>query len=184
VTATLSDDVLTAAQSGDQEALGRIYAGLSPAVLGYLAAKGTEDPEGMVQEVFLTVFTTLDRVTGGVQGLRTFAFSIAHARMVDEFRRRSRSPQMSGYDPATDARVSHSAETVVMESLGGGGVAQLLEHLNSDQREVLTLRIVADLSIEQVARIMGKSTGSIKQLQRRGLAKLKALVEERTYQHD
>lgn len=181
---TLSDEVLTAAQSGDHAAFGLLYAGLAPAVLGYLTAKGLDDPEGVTQDVFLTVFAKLASVSGGVEGLRTFAFSVAHARMVDEVRRRSRRPEMSGYDPATDARVSHSAETVVMESIGADGVTELLDRLNADQREVLTLRIVADLSVEQVAQIMGRSTGAIKQLQRRGLAKLKDLVEERAYQHD
>ena len=58
----------------------------------------------------------------------------------------------------------------------GGDVVQLLQALNPDQREVLSLRIVADLPIDQVARVMGKSEGSVKQLQRRALAKLKDMV--------
>ena len=49
----------------------------------------------------------------------------------------------------------------------------MLEGLARDHREVLALRVVADLSIEQVAGIMGKSQGAIKQLQRRALQNLK-----------
>ena len=53
--------------------------------------------------------------------------------------------------------------------------------LNDEQREVLILRIVADLSVEQVAGIMDKSPGAIKQLQRRGLIALRELVKEKDY---
>jgi RNA polymerase sigma-70 factor (ECF subfamily) len=49
----------------------------------------------------------------------------------------------------------------------------LLDHLGGDQREVLALRIVAGLTVEQVADIMGKSAGAVKQLQRRALITLR-----------
>lgn len=175
----LPDDVLTAAQEGDPEAFGSIYTALAPAVAGYLRARGMEDAEGSVQEVFLTVFSRIGTVRGGYQGLRTFAFSVAHARYVDEVRRRSRQPWLTDYDPGTDLRTTGSAEEVVLGSLAESDVGHQLKALNPDQREVLLLRIVADLSVEQVASIMGRSAGSIKQLQRRGLLKLKTLIERK-----
>jgi RNA polymerase sigma-70 factor (ECF subfamily) len=46
---------------------------------------------------------------------------------------------------------------------------------------VLVLRIVADLSVEQVAGIMDKTPGAIKQLQRRGLIALRELVKEKDH---
>jgi len=54
-----------------------------------------------------------------------------------------------------------------------GEVLELLEVLGEDQKEVLTLRIIADLTVEQVAEIMGKSAGAVKQLQRRALDRLR-----------
>ncbi|NKX49929.1 sigma-70 family RNA polymerase sigma factor, partial [Arthrobacter deserti] len=79
----------------------------------------------------------------------------------------------------TDLRTTGSAEEVVLGSLAESDVGHQLKALNPDQREVLLLRIVADLSVEQVASIMGRSAGSIKQLQRRGLHKLKTLIERK-----
>lgn len=175
----LPDDVLSAAQAGDPDAFSRIYTALAPGVTGYLRARGLEDAEAAVQEVFLTVFTRIGTVRGGGQGLRTFAFSVAHARYVDDVRRRARHPGFAEYDPDSDTRTSGSAEDTVLASLDESDVGQQLKALNPDQREVLLLRIVADLSLEQVAEIMGKSTGSIKQLQRRGLLKLKSLIERK-----
>jgi RNA polymerase sigma-70 factor (ECF subfamily) len=48
-------------------------------------------------------------------------------------------------------------------------VHEVLAELSEDQRAVLLLRIIGDLSLEQVAEALGKRTGAIKQLQRRGL---------------
>jgi len=52
-------------------------------------------------------------------------------------------------------------------------VQGLLQLLPDDYREVLALRIIADLSLEGTAQIMGKTTGAVKQLQRRALAALR-----------
>ena len=49
----------------------------------------------------------------------------------------------------------------------------LLAALKTEHREVLLLRIVADLPLEEVATVMGKSVGSVKQLQRRALLALR-----------
>jgi RNA polymerase sigma-70 factor (ECF subfamily) len=42
---------------------------------------------------------------------------------------------------------------------------------------VVALRVLGDLSLEQTAAVVGKSTGAVKQLQRRGLLALRTLVE-------
>ncbi len=173
--AMLTEDDLSTAVAGSGPAAEKIYRSLAPQVLGYLRTKGLEDPEGTTQDVFLTVFRKLDSVTGGVEGLRTFTFSVAHARAVDASRKRARQPHVAEYDPDMDLRTSESAEQLALAGLGGD-TEWLLGTLNPDQREVLSLRIIADLPIEQVARIMGRSEGSVKQLQRRALAKLKELV--------
>ena len=175
----ITGEVLAAAQAGDAAAFRIVYCELSPVVLGYLTARGASDPEALTSDVFLAVLPRLQELTGGVAGLRTFVMSVAHARMVDDARRRSRRPPLSDYDPATDPRVAPSAEQQAIESIGSAGIVTMLRELPADQREVLALRVVADLSVEDVARIMGRSPGAVKQLQRRGLIGLRRLVHDR-----
>ncbi|WP_323960120.1 sigma-70 family RNA polymerase sigma factor [Arthrobacter sp. JZ12] len=179
MSSTLTEDLLGAAQAGDTVALNCIYTELSPKVLGYLTARGVDDPEAVTQDVFLSVFSRLSTISGGEQGLRTFAFSVAHARSVDEARKRSRRPAMYSYDPSSDDRTTASAETAALDRLSGDRALQQLQALKADQREVLALRIIADLPLEDVARVVGKSPGAVKQLQRRGLIKLKQLIVEK-----
>jgi RNA polymerase sigma-70 factor (ECF subfamily) len=51
-----------------------------------------------------------------------------------------------------------------------------LLQLTPDQREVVTLRFVADLAIEEVARITRRPTGAVKSLQHRALRVLAAAL--------
>jgi RNA polymerase sigma factor (sigma-70 family) len=175
----LSDDDLSAALAGEPSGFSAVYTAISPAVLGYFRGRGVGDAEALTQDVFVDVLPKLANVTGGHAGLRTFIFSVAHARLVDHRRRAERTPYLAEYDPLDDARYSASAEDEALGSLGG--ISGTLSQLNEEQREVLVLRIVADLSIDQVAGIMGKSPGAIKQLQRRGLHALRELVIEKDH---
>ena len=151
------------------------YREFSPGVLSYLRARGVEDPEGLTQEVFLALFPQLDDVRGGVKGVKSLVFSIAHARYVDEHRRRLKTPPTTDYDPTQDPRCSSSAEDELLAVESSGNVKALLNDLRQDQQEVIALRIVADLSVETTAEIMGKTPGAIKQLQRRALCRLRKL---------
>lgn len=54
---------------------------------------------------------------------------------------------------------------------------ELCAELSDDQREVLILRIVGDLTVEQVSLIVDKSVGAVKALQRRALTSLRRRVE-------
>lgn len=172
----LTDDVVGAARSGDRDALHTVYAALAPAVLGYLRGKGVADPEAVTNDVFLALLPQLERVTGGAAGLRRLTFTIAHARMADEHRRRARGPVVVSWDAELDTRTTASAADDAEQALSTARVRAVLDQLPDDQREVLLLRVVADLSIEQVAAVMGRSAGAVKQLQRRGLIAVRQIV--------
>lgn len=175
----ITDAVVAAARDGDTAAVSAIYCAFAPVVTGYLRAKGVADPEGVTSEVFLALLPRIGRITGGAEGLRTLIFSIAHARMVDEHRARARRPEPVSYDPGRDERTTGSAEDGAYAGLSTEWVCSVLGQLPADQRDVLALRIVADLSIEQVAKIMARSCGAVKQLQRRGLLALRTILAER-----
>jgi len=134
-----------------------------------------------MQEVFLSVLPRLDTVHGGAAGLKTFIFSVAHARMVDDHRRQSRTPAKLSFEPELDQREDTSAEKEALQRISPREVLGLLDGLPQDQREVLSLRLVGGLSIEQTAEAMDKSAGAVKQLQRRALLKLRELKAVKEY---
>lgn len=81
------------------------------------------------------------------------------------------------YDPDADRRQAPSAEASVLEQESTQRVHALLDRLAPDQRDVLLLRLVGDLTIEQISQALGKQVGAVKALQRRGLAALAKLLE-------
>lgn len=172
----MPEDVFAAAVAGQPWALRALYEDLAPRVRGYLVARGAREPEDLTSEVFLAVFSRLSTVTGGPAGLRSLVFSVAHARLVDELRRRSREPALTCYDPDRDQRSNPSSEHEALDALGSRAMVGMLSRLPEAQREVLALRHLADLSIDQVATVLGRTPGAVKQLQRRGLLALRAVL--------
>jgi RNA polymerase sigma-70 factor (ECF subfamily) len=174
------DAVLDAARSGAAWGFESLYRSLAARVCGYLRVRGAPEPEELTSEVFLRVFDRLDRFNGEEAQFRSWVFTIAHHLLIDDRRRR-------------DARPRTAPLLVAVESIAGGdGEADALRHLDlrdvqatlgalpEDQRDVLMLRVVADQTVEDVARTLGKSTGAVKALQRRGLARLRRQLAQGT----
>ncbi|HEX2904812.1 MAG TPA: RNA polymerase sigma factor [Jatrophihabitans sp.] len=172
----LNDDILDSARQGNEFALTCVYRSLAPGVLGYFRARGATDPEASVNDVFVSVFARLPRFHGTVTALRSFVYSVAHARLVDDYRRQHRRPTLVVLDEGLPLPTVASAEAEAMERLDGAGLAAVLARLPDDQAEVIVLRIVAGLSVAQVAEAMKRSEGAVKQLQRRGLLRLRELL--------
>lgn len=175
------DDVLAAAQAGAAWAFRELWETLSPAVAGYLRTRGAAEPDDLTSEVFLAVFTQLPHFTGDEAALRAYVFTIARRRLVDEIRRRSRRGPEVEWTEDTDNRRTKSAEEIALDQLGSARTRELLEGLSDDQRDVLVLRIFADLTVEQVAEVLGKRPGAVKALQRRGLDALRKKVSPTPY---
>ena len=167
------DDVLAAARAGAAWAFEVLYRDLSPVVTGYLRLHGAQDPDDLASETFLAVFRGLSGFSGDEAGLRSWVFTIAHRRLVDDLRRRSRRPLLAdGGGDLLHEVAGGDVEDDVLTRLGAEAVHRLCAGLPEDQRSVL-LRVLADLTVEQVAEVLGRSEGAVKALQRRGLRRLR-----------
>ncbi len=169
-------DVLVRARDGSGEAFTAIYAELAGPVAAYLRAKGVPDVEDVTSEVFMAVFTGIGRFEGDEGGFRSWVFTIAHRRVIDHWRRSGRRPATTPYEDEHDERSEPSAETEALSKIGHERALALLDLLTEAQREVLVLRIVGDLTVEEVARVVDRPAGAVKQLQRRGLATLRRIL--------
>ena len=170
------DELLLRARGGDKDAFGALFRRLSPGVAGYLRAHRCPDVEDVTSEVFLAAFRGISRFEGDSAALRAWLFSLAHRRRVDAIRRAVRSPQVVDAGLGDDPRSEPSAEDSALAH--NGGALALLHRLTEDQREVLALRVVADLSLEDTAVALGRSVGAVKSLQHRALEALRQLVDE------
>lgn len=172
-------EVLAAGQADAPWAYRRLFEWLARPVAGYLRSQGTSDPDGLANDVFLRAFTNLGDFRGSEDRFRSWVFAIAHNVAVDDRRRTARQPARTSW-PAEDRPGRAATEEEAFARLGAGRVEALLASLSVDQRNVLTLRFVADLTVEQIADVLGKAPGAVKQLQRRGLASLRRQLGPRT----
>ncbi|HEU4320646.1 MAG TPA: sigma-70 family RNA polymerase sigma factor [Acidimicrobiia bacterium] len=171
------DSVLKAAQVGAPWAWSSIYREISGPVMGFFRARGASDPESATGDVFFELSRTLPSFEGTKEAFMTLVFAIAYRRLLAEElhpRRRSRSALA---DRVLD-RLQSDIEIVIDDSDSRipPNVRTAFEALRSEQRDVLSLRIVAGLSVEQTADVLGSSVDSVKSAQRKGLAKLRGVI--------
>jgi RNA polymerase sigma-70 factor (ECF subfamily) len=171
------ETLLAAAQAGAPWACTSIWVEFAPAVSAFLRARGSREPDDVTSEVFIAVFDQLPKFVGGPVELRSFIFSVAYRRLVDELRMRSRRGEAAEFTVEIDPRQVPSAEQEAISRIGDASALRLLDQLPPDQRDVMILRIVADLTIEQIAEVVGKREGAVKALQRRALESLRKKLE-------
>jgi RNA polymerase sigma-70 factor (ECF subfamily) len=155
---------------------GDAYRALAPAVLAYLRAQRIGDPEDLLGEVFLQVARDIGRFSGDATALRRWVFAIAHNRVLDARRKAARRPQMA------DAELPEMAGRPPPEPVDPR-LLHALESLTDEQREVILLRFVADLSLEDVAKLTKRKVGAVKALQHRGLENLGRILPGRGDAH-
>jgi RNA polymerase sigma-70 factor (ECF subfamily) len=161
-------EVVAAARHGDRTAISEIYRAFAPGIIGYLRGAGARDPENLAGDVFVGVIRGLPRFAGDGAALRPWAFTIAHRRLVDERRRQRRRPE-SAFDDSDNVLLFAAADDFeqVLNAISAAPVRQALEALTNDQRAVVLLRVVAELSLAETAKVMHKPVAAVKMLQRR-----------------
>ncbi len=172
------DAVVPAAQAGAPWALERIYEVLSPAVAGLFRAQGIDDPDDLTSEVFVGVLRNLAWFDGDARSFRSWVFTIAYRRLADERRRRARRPSTVPLADRPEPVAPADVYTDVERLLATERVRALCGRLAPAQRDVLLLRVLGDLTVDQVAAVIGRSRGAVKALQRRGYATIARLLEQ------
>jgi len=168
------DAALARARQGDEIAFLQLWRSLQPGLLRYLRVLGCGDPDDTASETWLQVVRDLPRFSGGEADFRGWVFTIGRHRAVDAARSRSRrpaTPMSAGMDALADE--SH-VEDEVLDGMSTQNAIALLARLSKDQAEAVALRVLAGLDTAHVARILGKSTGSVRVALHRGLKALAA----------
>jgi RNA polymerase sigma-70 factor (ECF subfamily) len=165
--------LLEGARQGSEAAWQALYDELAPRVLGYLRANNAPDPEDVLSEAFLQVARDISRFEGDEAGFRSWVFTIAHHRLIDARRHSARRPVDLSPEPPEPAGRADDAAEEALARIGVEEVHRVLATLSDDQRAVLLLRVIGDMSVDDVARAVGKRPGAVKALQRRGLAAIK-----------
>lgn len=169
-------DALAAAQVGEEWGFAALYRDFAPAVLGFLRGRVDADAEDVASAVWLEVARSVGRFTGDESGFRAWLFTIVRRRMMNEYRRRSRDLAVST-DPALlpmSPSPDDPERTVVGEMSATDAIALIGTVFPELQGEVILLRVVSQLSVDEIAEVLDLAPGHVRVLSHRGL---KALAE-------
>jgi RNA polymerase sigma-70 factor (ECF subfamily) len=172
-------EVLRLARAGDEAAFTQLFRDTQPVVLRYLASLAATDlVDDVASDTWVSVIKSMDTFRDDDPGgFRAWVLTIARRRWVDEVRRRSRRHEMpDNFESAPDLPSSFNVEGEVQQRLGSDAAIALIRRLPADQAEVITLRTISGLSVEDVAQIVGKKPGTVRVLSHRGLRKLAELL--------
>lgn len=172
------EELLRQLLGGQQDALGALYSRYAPLVFN-LAAQSLDRvaAEEIVQDVFLTVWRRADTFDPERGTFRSWSLQIAHNRIVNELRQRSRRPRTGAGDdtfelesvPDGDPDPSDRAWRSFQREV----VQAAFDELPPHQRQPLGLAFFEDLTHEQVAAVLNLPLGTTKSRIRAGLQQLR-----------
>jgi RNA polymerase sigma-70 factor (ECF subfamily) len=174
------EGVIAAAKTGAEWAITALYREFGPSLLRYLRAQAPAEGEDLASEVWMNAAAGLGRFDGDETAFRRWLFTIARRRLID-FRRREqrRRTMLNSLEPIGASEAVDPEAQALTASESEAALAHIAS-LPPDQADVVLLRVVAGLDVEEVAAIVGKKPGAVRVLQHRALKQLSVeLVPER-----
>jgi len=169
-----SDDerLVRRAQKGDRAAFGEIYEQHQPAVYRYVYYRVGDacTADDLTSTVFTRLVETIDSYRYRGRPLLAWIYTIARNVVFDYHRGTERSRVVPLDEQLIDD--SSNVERAVQQRLTQSRLAAAMAELTEEQRQVIILRFIEDMTCKEVGLMLDKSTGAVKALQHRGLAAL------------
>lgn len=174
------ESILGAAQGGSEWAWSRLYTWLAADIRGYLRARGGDSPDDLLGEVFVQLARNIETFAGSAARFRSWAFMVAHHRLVDDYRRRQADRSIATEpDALPDDAQPTSVEAEVLAAMSATEIRTWLkQHLSDDQQTILLLKVFGGLDTAEIAETLGKRPGTVRVAHHRALVKLRKMALE------
>lgn len=163
------------AKNGDQGAFSTIYNTYFTPLFRYIyfRVKSKEEAEDLTQNVFMKIYMSLEHFAVSEISPAAYFFTAARNAVIDYFRRKNHLPIASDEIVELHSEIESTGERDIEKKEIAEMVRASLEVLTPDQREVVTLKFLNELSNKEIAELTGKSEVAIRQIQSRALKTLK-----------
>jgi RNA polymerase sigma-70 factor (ECF subfamily) len=173
-TRTIEDEAnLDARAQLDRDDFALLYRQHLPDVYRYCyrRLRRQDAAEDATSQIFAQALAGLPRFHGG--SFRAWLFTIAHHVVVDEMRKMRPASPLDDADTIADP--GPSLDDQVIRDEAGQTLMSMMSHLSPTQRQVLELRL-AGLTAVEIAEVMGRSHGTIRNMQHQTLARMRELL--------
>ena len=173
------DSVLDAARVGADWAWVALYEDIAGPVFGFLRSRGVADAEEAARDVFFEIARGLSEFDGNEAEFQVFVFGLAHQRVQVEKRYPARRVRSALADRVLD-RLEAGIDGAAHINAEGvpDDVRRAFEVLTPEQRDVLSLRIIAGLDSHQVASVLNRRVAIVRDLQKRAMNRVRAQYPE------
>jgi RNA polymerase sigma-70 factor (ECF subfamily) len=180
----LGDDVradefrqtLRRAKGGDEAAVTTLYRLLHPRLVRYLGVLIPSDADRLAAETWVDVVRGLDAFDGGEHALYALAFAIARRRAGEAITARDGDGHVSEPGPVVDLDTAKQVDDDGMAGFGLRSALAAIGRLPRDQADVVLLRVLGELSVEQVAALLESPPETVGALQLQALTSLNWLT--------
>lgn len=170
-------DVVSRAIRGDGEAFSQLYGEYFDRVYRYIYLRvgNQSEVEDLTQEVFIKAFEGISSYRWRSLSFAAWLFRIAHNHVIDHLRKEGRVEKVVWDDNVSSLEEANPA-LVAERALELEELRDNIERLSPAQRAVILLRFGSGLSVVEVAKVLGKSPGTVKALQHSGIAALRKMM--------
>lgn len=177
-----SDTILLhrAEVSHDSEAFAELYDRYVKQIYRFIYFKvsGHEEAEDLTAEVFLKSWNYIQEGKE-VKSFSGLLYRIARNAIIDLYRSKAAQPEsVSLYNEDVEVGDENVWLKKMHVSIEHQGIVQAIKKLKQEYQEVVTLRFIDDLSIEEIAEITGKKKISVRVTLHRALKKLQEFLKQ------
>lgn len=178
--------LLEATLAGDEEAFGKLYdryvAGIYRFI--YFRVGSKETAEDLAAEVFLKTWQYVKQGRRQVENVKALLYRIAANNVIDHYRQSGKeylALSEESWSQIAD-QVSLSDEAQKKDDLRQ--TYQAIKSLSPADRELVLMRYSNDLSVKEIAEILGKGPGAVRTALHRALKDLKTVIKTRLGHED
>jgi RNA polymerase sigma-70 factor, ECF subfamily len=171
-------ELVEKAQAGNKEAYGTIYSELYTPVYKYvyIRTRSKELSEDITSDVFLRFLSSLHLYTTQKDTPLSYLFTIARNLLINNGKKKKADLFEEGMEEnVRDESASALERNIFKEDVAI--IMGVLDKLQDDQREVIELKFLSELSTKEVSLLLKKSESNIRQLESRGLRKMREILQ-------
>jgi RNA polymerase sigma-70 factor (ECF subfamily) len=177
--------LIRAAQGGDSRAFAALYRAYVDKIYRYIYYRvdSPETAEDLTSDVFTRMIEGLPNYQDRSTPLLVWLYRIAHARVIDHYRRSKRSSHQEDIE-AIELGIEADLDAPLVSAYNSEQIRGALRSLTDGQRQVIVLRFIEGYNLETTARLLNKTVDAIKAMQYRALQSLTQALNRQGYKPD
>lgn len=166
------------AEHRDRQAFAQLFEHFGPRLKGFMMRKGAnaELAEDLVQDAMIAVWNKAGMFSPGKGSVTTWIYTIARNLRIDRLRREG-SRYFTDIDDYEEASDDPASDDIVIGRQQDAAVTEALQVLPDDQRQVIVMAFMDDMTQAEIADKLDMPLGTVKSRMRLAYRKMASVLE-------